>query len=205
VSTTGSSEPDSSVVDRFRVLYPAELTDAQRDLYTSIVNSTRAQESRPFPIADEDGGLRGPFNAMLYVPALGHLLQEIGAVLRYQGSLTPRMREIAIIIVAAHEKSGYEWVMHAHQGRLLGLSEEDLLVLSQAKAGTLVDPDEQSLAETVREILSTGKLSDVAFTQIRAALGDQALFELTVLVSHYRLLALVLRLFGPDDIENPPG
>jgi alkylhydroperoxidase family enzyme len=199
VSATGFPEPDSSVDDRFRVLRPAELTDAQRDLYTAIVNSTRAQDPRPFPITDEDGGLRGPFNAMLYVPALGNLLQEIGSALRYQGSLLPRLREIAIIVVAVHEKSAYEWTLHAHQARLLGFSEDDLLVLAQAKAGTLADPFEQTLAEAVQQILDTGDLSDAAFTQIRAVLGEAALFELAVLVSHYRLLALVLRLFGPND------
>ena len=196
---TGSPEPDSSADGRFRVLQPGELTESQRDLYRAIVNSNRAQESRPFPIVDEDGGLRGPFNAMLYVPALGHLLQEIGAVLRYQGSLLPRMREIAIIIVAAHEKSGYEWALHAHQGRLLGLSEDELLVLARAQAGVLPDPVEESIAEAVREILDTGDLSDTTYKQIRGLLGEAALFELAVLVSHYRLLALVLRLFGPND------
>jgi 4-carboxymuconolactone decarboxylase len=206
VSASDSSEPDSTVGDRFEVLHPAELTDDQRDLYTAIVNSGRARGPRPFPITNEDGGLRGPFNAMLYVPALGHLLQEIGTFLRYQSSLTPRMREIAIIIVAAHENSGYEWAVHAHQARLLGFSEDDLLVVAQAKDGTLADPAEQSLTDAVREILGTGELSDAAFTQIRAALGDPALFELAVLVSHYRLLALVLRLFGANDTEQvPPG
>ena len=206
MSASGSSEPDASVDDRFHVLLPAELTDDQRDLHTAIVNSARARNPRPFPIADEDGRLRGPFNAMLYVPALGHLLQEIGTVLRYQSTLTPRMREIAILIVAAHENSGYEWAVHAHQARLLGFSEDDLLVVAQAKAGTLADPAEQSVIDAVREILDTGELSDAAFTQIRAALGDPALVELAVLVSHYRLLALVLRLFGPNDTEQvPPG
>jgi 4-carboxymuconolactone decarboxylase len=204
VSADGRPVADSSLDGRFPVLRPAELSEAQRDLYEAIVNSGRAREPRPFPIADEDGGLRGPFNSMLYVPALGHLLQEIGGFLRYQSSLTGRMREIAIIIVALHENSGYEWAVHTHQARLLGLTDNDLLILAQTEAGVLADPAEQSLADAVREILSTGAWSEATFLQIRGALGDPALFELAVLVSHYRLLALLLRLFGTNDTETIP-
>lgn len=204
MSADERSGEDSSVEGRFRALRPTELTEVQRDLYDVIVNSGRAREPRPFPIADEDGSLRGPFNSMLYVPALGHLLQEIGGFLRYQGSLTGRLREIAIILVALHENSGYEWVVHTHQARLLGLTEEDLVALAQNDARVLADPAEQSLVDAVREILETGALSDATFREIRAALGESAMFELAVLVSHYRMLALLLRLFGANDIETIP-
>ena len=39
------------------------------------------------PLTDEGGRLEGPFNAMLFSPAVGHALQALGGALRYQGTL----------------------------------------------------------------------------------------------------------------------
>lgn len=190
--------------DRLRVLHPGELTGAQRDLYGAITGGPRAKGPRVVPITDEDGGLRGPFNAMLYVPELGQLLQQIGSFIRYQGSLPPRMREIAIMVVAARENSAYEWTMHAHQARMLGLSDSDLLVLARASAGSLADPAEQFLADAVWDIADGGDVPDPAFARLCSLIGEAAVFELTVLVGYYRALALILRLLGSGDSRGVP-
>ena len=48
----------------------------------------------PVGLVDDQGRLQGPFNAMLFHPAIGMALQELGRALRFSGELPPRAREI---------------------------------------------------------------------------------------------------------------
>ena len=88
---------------------PDELTPDSRAVYDAIAGGPRASAAKVFQMADEDGRLEGPFNAMLTAPALGMPLQELGASIRYRTSFTDRGREIAILAVAAHHACDYEW------------------------------------------------------------------------------------------------
>ena len=92
---------------------PPALDAEQRALYDAIAGGRRAQGPQLFRLADADGRLEGPFNAFLLQPRLGSALQALGASVRYDTGLDDRCREIAILVVAAHWRSDFEW--HAHQ------------------------------------------------------------------------------------------
>ena len=64
----------------------------QQALYDAIAGS-RQGSTLPGRIADEEGRLQGPFNAMLHYPDLGYPLQELGGMLRFRGLLPARARE----------------------------------------------------------------------------------------------------------------
>ena len=90
-------------------------------MYRAIAGGPRA--SGPFPLTDEKGHLRGPFNAMLLSPPVGLTLQAVGASVRYNTVLTDRVREMAILVVAAHWGSDFERESHEAVGRACGLIE----------------------------------------------------------------------------------
>jgi 4-carboxymuconolactone decarboxylase len=87
---------------RLPILTPADLDDQQRVLYNAIAGGPRAAGPRLFALTDAAGRLNGPFNAMLFAPEVGTALQELGTAIRYRSSLTARIREMAILAVAAH-------------------------------------------------------------------------------------------------------
>ena len=70
-------------------------------LYERITTGPRASGPQHFPLTRADGSLTGPFDGFLLNPRLGEALQAVGAAIRYEGALTPRAREIAILTVAA--------------------------------------------------------------------------------------------------------
>ena len=72
-------------------LRPDDLNEEQAQVYRAIAGGPRA--SGPFPLTDEKGHLRGPFNAMLLSPPVGLTLQAVGASVRYNTVLTDRVRE----------------------------------------------------------------------------------------------------------------
>jgi 4-carboxymuconolactone decarboxylase len=174
-------------------LLPSELNPAQRQLYDEIADGPRA--GGPFALTDEEGALLGPFNAMLRSPAVGTALQALGASVRYRSELTPRIREIAILVVAAHWDCAFERHAHTAVGRAVGVTDAELQALRDGAPLDLADPVEAAALATVRALVERGDLDDAAYARAHTTLGEQGVFELTALVGYYATLALQLRVF----------
>lgn len=188
---------------RLPVLRPGDLDDAQRALYEAIAHGPRAQGRQAFRLVDHEGGLAGPFNAFLLQPALGTALQEVGAAVRYRTGLTDRCREAAILVVAAHWRSGFE--QHAHEaiGRAVGLAEDELAAIRDGRPDALAGDLEPLVARTARLLAADGDLDDEAYAAAVAGLGEAGLFELLTLVGYYATLALQLRVFRVPTPDRP--
>lgn len=179
---------------RLPKLPPGSLDGEQRRLYQAITGGRRAQGPQLFRLADEDGGLEGPFNAFLLQPALGSALQALGAAVRYETGLDGRCREIAILVVAAHWESEFEWHAHAAVARSLGLGGAELAGLRDGSDAGLAGP-EAVVARTARALVLRGDLADGEYAEAVEQMGEGGLFELLTLVGYYAALALQLRVF----------
>ena len=180
---------------RLRKLEVDRLDAEQRALYDSIASGPRANGPQLFALTDGAGRLEGPFNAMLLRPGLGQALQELGAAIRYRGTLDDRGREIAILAVAAVWDSAFERYAHEAVGRAAGLEEAELDALRRGDHEAFADERERLIAATARALAEQGDLTEEEFAGGRAALGEEGLFELTTLVGYYATLALQLRIF----------
>jgi alkylhydroperoxidase family enzyme len=190
---------------RLPALNPDELDHEQRDVYEAIVGGPRLANA--FSFVDDEGRLLGPFNAMLYSPAVGGPLQELGAALRFRTSFTEREREIAILVVAARARSDYEWYAHERVGRQAGLSDAELSALRTGADPVLADARERIVYAVARALATDGDLSAPVFAEATASLGRGAVVELVTLAGYYSALALQLRVFrvGVPDGATPPS
>ena len=118
---------------RIPKLEPAALDEDQRALYDAIAGGRRAQGPQLFRLADSEGRLEGPFNAFLLQPRLGSALQALGSAVRYDTGLDDRCREIAILVVAAHWESEFEWYAHEAVGRSVGLGDAELAAVRDGR------------------------------------------------------------------------
>jgi 4-carboxymuconolactone decarboxylase len=183
-------------IEHFR---PESLTPAQRALYDAIAGGPRRGAAAR--VVDDDGRLLGPFNAMLTQPVLGSALQEVGRTLRFEGVLTERARELVILRVAYAARSDYEWEAHARLAIDAGLSEAEVHALAEGEHGGFA-ADERTALELAGELLNDIDISEEQFARAAGALGDDGVFEVTVLVGYYRLLAQQLSIFR---VPAPPG
>ena len=180
---------------------PPALDAEQRSLYDAIAGGRRAQGPQLFRLADADGRLEGPFNAFLLQPRLGSALQALGASVRYDTGLDDRCREIAILVVAAHWRSDFEWHAHEAVGRAAGLGDAELAALRQGRHAELAGR-ESVVARTAAALVTRGDLDDAEYGEAVGHLGPAGLFELLTLVGYYATLALQLRVFrvpAPED------
>jgi 4-carboxymuconolactone decarboxylase len=173
---------------------PADLDADERRLYDAITGGPRAAGPQHFALTDAEGGLTGPFNALLLSPSLGEALQGVGSAVRFATSLSPRVREAAILLVATAWDSAFERMAHEAVGRASGLGEDDLAALRRGEAPPSADDGERAALEVVRALLR-GDLSDDEWARWAPVVGERGIFELTALVGYYATLALQLRVF----------
>ena len=181
---------------RLAALSFEEMTAGQRELYREILGGPRGQGPRAVPLSGGAGGLAGPFNTMLYAPPVGHALQELGVAIRFRTRLPPRIREMAILVVAQAWASAYEQASHEPIGREAGLTEEEIEALRAGADPGFSDKQEQVAYAVVRALTGpAADLDDEQYATAVAVLGEPALVELSTLVGYYATLALQLRMF----------
>lgn len=174
-------------------LSPDHLDDRQLALHRAIAEGPRAQGPQAFALTDERGALRGPFGAFLLSPPSGEALQRLGAAIRFESDLSDRLREMAILLVAAAEDSGFEQMAHERVARAVGLVNAEIEALAQRRIPDLDDPRELLGLAVVRSLLTAADVPDELWDPAVASLGLRAVHELVVLVGYYRALALQLR------------
>jgi len=184
---------------RLPLLSLDEMTSEQVALYREILGGPRGQGPRAVLLASGAGGLAGPFNAMLYAPPAGHALQELGVAIRFRTELAPRIRELAILVVAQAWDSAYERDSHELLGRDAGLTGAEIEALRAGADPGFADKQEQVAYSVVRALAGPGPasadLDDQEYDTAVAVLGERALVELSTLVGYYATLAMQLRIF----------
>jgi len=181
---------------------PEELRAEQCALYDEIAGGPRSAGPQLFELVDRQGRLNGPFGIMLHSPAVGGALQAVGAAVRYRSVLSDRVRELAILAVAAHWNSDFELYAHVPLARHAGLTEAEIGGLIAGAEVALADPAEGAVLQVVRALLHASDLTDDLYAAGRDAIGEQGLVELTTLVGYYATLALQLRVFR---VGAPPA
>jgi 4-carboxymuconolactone decarboxylase len=174
---------------------PERLDAEQRALYDEIAGGPRSTGPQLFDLVDGQGRLNGPFGIMLHSPAVGGALQAVGAAVRYRSVLSDRVRELAILAVAAHWDSDFERYSHVPLALHVGLTEAEVAALVAGEEVPFEDPAERTVLRVVRALVHASDLTDEEYAAGRDAIGEQGLVELTTLVGYYATLALQLRVF----------
>ena len=193
-------------MSRLRELERDTLDATQSALFDAITQGKRSAGKDLSTYITPGGGLRGPFNALLYAPQVGDLAQRLGERLRFDGVLSPRQREIAVLCVAASWRADYEWWAHARIASECGVSDGVIEAIRLREQPLLNAPDERLVHDYSRALLDERRVCDTLYQDTVAALGEAAVVELGVLLGYYSLISMLLVSFEvplPDG-EAPP-
>lgn len=182
------------------------LTPISRDSATpeqaEVFDAVTATRGGAMQLVDANGGLVGPFNAMVTSPAIGARIEAMGGVVRFNSNIDRRLLELAIVVVGAHWKANFEWWAHAPMAEAAGISE---LILDKICAGLqpeFDDPEEAAVYEFSAELISTGRASDKNYGAAQAVVGDPGMVDLVATIGYYSLISLTLNAF---EVPLPPG
>ncbi len=189
-------------MSRISYITPENFTEAQQHLFTSITGGKRGEGRAPEDLLNSEGGMSGPFNAWLRSPVLGDAAQRLGETVRFENALSPQLRELAILIVAAKWKAQYEWWAHERIARREGLDER---IIESLKAETLPDfsdPTEAVAYNFARELLDQHRVSEHLYNEAVQLLGEAEVVELVILLGYYTLVSMTLNVF---EVPVPTG
>jgi 4-carboxymuconolactone decarboxylase len=189
-------------MSRLPYILRTNYTNEQRALFARIIGGKRGEGRSLDTFLTPEGGMKGPFNALLYSPTVGDAIQQVGQMVRFETSIPPPLRELAILCVAAKWRAQYEWWAHEKIARSEGLTST---VIASVKSGTIpafTSPDESIVYRFVQELLEQQQISDKLYAQAVNLLGETGVTELVALLGYYTLVSMLLNTF---EVPLPEG
>ena len=175
------------MTDRFTPFERAYLDARQQQVFDDIASGPR-------------GTVPWILHLYLNSPELASRVQQLGAFCRYGTSLPPRLSELAILIVAHHWKTEYEWSIHAREARKVGLSDAVIAAIEAGRRPVFGDPDAELIYDFSTEFFRLNDVADELFATAVERFGRATTVELAGILGYYSMLAIAIRIF-----RLPPG
>jgi 4-carboxymuconolactone decarboxylase len=148
--------------------------------------------------------LRGPFGVYMLAPKYGELTQQLGAHVRFNTAVEPRLSEFAILCTARMWRAQYEWHAHAPIAEKAGAKPETIRDLKAGRPPKKAAKDERAIYDFVQELYKRRRVSDRNYKRVQAVLGDRGIVELVGILGYYTGVSMILNVFNvplPDDTE----
>lgn len=186
---------------RIQPLPPGMLDSEARSVHDEIANLVGRSQSQVTMI-DAQGALLGPFPAMLRYPQFGIPALSFLRTLDVHATLNKRVREVAILTVAASFHARFELYAHEIMADAFGISPDTIASLA---AGLHPDGlnEQELIAHTIAHVLVAGRVvPDSTYKRAVDLLGQEAVAELFFLIGGYCFIAIILNGFDMPAPEN---
>jgi len=137
-------------------------------------------------------GLQGPAGVQLYSTRTAHLLTALNRYLRYEASISARVREIAILTTARELDSQFEWVAHEPQALEEGIEPTVIDIIKHRKPTSGLPEPDAMVIELGRQIWRDHKVTSELFARLKAQFGANKLVDLVLLMGNYAGTAALL-------------
>ncbi|PXW30679.1 UNVERIFIED_CONTAM: AhpD family alkylhydroperoxidase [Williamsia faeni] len=130
-------------------------------------------------------------------PDLAKAFVGFNLYITFRSTLPPRVRELAVLRVAALTDCAYETSGHLPMAKDAGLSDREV---TAAQGGIAADQFEQSVLDAVVELTKNTQLSEVTWKSLSEQLDEQQRMDLVFTIGSYYLVAMAFNTFGvqPD-------
>src|ERR1700720_3597489 len=179
---------------RLPVLTEDKLDHAQRALLESMRAGPRGARVK----------LGGPFGVYMHAPQYGELTQQLGAFVRFNTSLEPRLSEFAILCTARMWRAQYEWHAHVPIAEKAGVKAEAIRDIKAGRMPQKAAKDECAIFDFVQELYKKRRVSERTYKRVHGVLGDRGTVELVGILGYYTGVSMILNVFNvplPEDAK----
>ena len=152
-------------------------------------------------IAESRGHVAGPFPVLLNSPEVASRIATLGHYLRYESTLKPMLRELAILTVAREFDCQYAWTSHDSLARQAGVRDEAIAALRDRKAPAGLTAEEAAIVQYGQELIRQHRVGEATFQAALKELGAQGITELTATMGYYAMLGFALNAFDEQPEE----
>jgi 4-carboxymuconolactone decarboxylase len=180
-----------NALSRPPVLDETHLTAEQQAVFDDIRSGPR-------------GLVEGPLRAWLQSPVFAERAQKLGTFCRYETRLAARLSELAIVIVGAHWRSGFEWSVHAPIAAKAGIDSAVLEAIREGARPSIIRSDEQAVYRFSHELLETKRISEDAYEDVVKLVGTEGAVELVGILGYYTLICMTINAFEVPVANGAP-
>lgn len=143
-------------------------------------------------IATRKVGFSGPWHVFIRSPELLTHAQRMGEYLRYRCTLSGRISEFVILLVARDWTQDYEFGTHRNHGLKAGLPEAVVAAVAEGRRPDGLDDELSIIWDFVTELQRARRVSDTTYARALARFGEKGVVDLAGIVGYYSLLALTM-------------
>ena len=160
------------------------------------------------PLRRRKGGSKGHnvLGTLARHPRLMRAYHTFNGHILYTSSLSPRVRELLILRVAALRKAEYEWEQHVVLAEEAGLDEQEIARIAEGPDVPGWSTGDAALLRAADELVGDAMISDATWAVLSETMDEHQLMDLVFTVGAYELLAMAFRSFGVQiDEDLRPG
>jgi 4-carboxymuconolactone decarboxylase len=132
--------------------------------------------------------VRHPDLTAAYLPFNAYLLRN--------STLSPRIREVALLRVVRRGNCDYLWSHHVPIAARAGLSPEDI---SAIRSGNCPDRHDQLVIQAVDDLVADSTIRQATWDELGQVFTDEQRMDLVFTIGGYLLLAMAVNTFGVQD------
>lgn len=141
-------------------------------------------------------GAGNVLSTMVRHPDLTAAYLPFNAYLLTRSTLSPRVREVALLRVVHHSKCGYLWSHHLPIAARAGLSESEI---DDIRSGTCADPTDQAVIRAVDDLTADSTVGQATWDELCRLFTQPQCMDLVFTIGGYLLLALAVNTFGVEE------
>jgi AhpD family alkylhydroperoxidase len=150
--------------------------------------------------AERGGRLPNLYRALLHTPPLAEGWLTLLTAVRQQASLSPGLRELAVLRVAHLNRSRPEFEAHLRFGSEVGLSPEKLAAVAAWQDSTVFDAGERLALALADAMTASIQLPDHLAAQVAQHFGDRETVELVITIAAYNMTTRFIEALQIDQI-----
>ena len=177
---------------RIPLVSPEQLSEAQRPVYDRIFHGLGSP-------------LVGPLRAVLHIPELADRWQNLGQYWQHHTLLTPVQKEIATLVTARRWNAQIAWFQHVQRARKAGLDEATIEAIRTGGQPAFTSEADRAVYGYARELQMNGQVSGPTYQATLAALGRDAIVDLTAVIGFYTMVSMMLNAHQIPMLDNQPG
>ncbi|GJG96774.1 carboxymuconolactone decarboxylase family protein [Cupriavidus pauculus] len=186
-----------AVEDRMPPIPAEKLTDAQKRSIELLSEGTPAGGA-PRNVS------AGPWVPLMRSPELLNRLQRMGAYLRYESALEPRLSEFVILLTARQWSNQYEWLAHQKLAVKAGVAPAVTQAISEGRRPVGMNSEEEAVYDFIDELERNKSVSDPTYARIKEKFGERGVIDLIAIHGYYSMLAAVLNVAQSPLPGNAP-
>ena len=152
-----------------------------------------------------DGRPLNIFGVLGHHPKLLKRFNLLGGFLLNKGLLPARERELVILRVGWNARAEYEFGQHTVIGRNVGLTDAEVLALTDEPAAHPWNADDRALIALADDLAADDCVSDATWAALTGRWSEAELVELLVVAGFYRLVSGFLNSAGVQLDDGVPG